>query len=281
MKQSTRVLGVVAVIVLAANLRPGASSLGPVLAEVQEGLALGLWGVTAAIAALLWVALAARERRSRATDEAAPRASGSVFAVIRSRKAVALALFFGMQSMHAYIQFGWIAQIYRDGGLSATQAGAMMSLLASLGIPAGFVMTWVAARARDPRPIIVVLFVLLVGGYLGIWLAPTSVPWLWAISLGLSGFAFPMALALITARTRDLHLTTQVSGFTQSVGYVFSAAGPMLIGVLLEFTGSWAAPFWLLFATAVVFLVAGLIASAPGFIDDELRPVTAAGGDGG
>ena len=194
-----------------------------------------------------------------------------MFAVARSRKAVSLALFFGMQSMHAYIQFGWIAQMYRDGGLSATEAGAMLSLLASLGIPAGFVMPLLAARVKDPRPVVVVLFVLMVTGYLGIGFAPATVPWLWAVLLGLAGFAFPLAMTLITLRTRDLHVTTQVSGFTQSAGYLASAVGPLLVGVLFEVTGSWTAPLLFLLVTAVIFLVAGLMAAAPGLVDDELR----------
>ncbi|MFT3875963.1 MAG: MFS transporter [Propioniciclava sp.] len=238
-------------------------------------VSLGMWGVVAAVAAVPWLVLAVRERRRRASGEIGPRVSGSVFAVIRSRKALALALFFGMQSMHAYIQFGWIAQLYRDGGLPPTYAGAMVSLLASLGIPAGFVMPWVAARVRDPRPLVVALFVFMVSGYLGVWLAPTTMPWLWAILIGLAGCAFPLAMTLITARTRDLHITTQVSGFTQSAGYLLSAAGPLLVGVLLQVTGSWTAPMIFLLGCAVVFLIAGLLAAGPGFVDDELAQASA------
>lgn len=234
-------------------------------------VSLGMWGVAAAIAAVPWLVLAAGERRRRASDEVRPRAVGSVFAVAHSRKAVSLALFFGMQSMHAYIQFGWIAQMYRDGGLSATQAGAMLSLLTSLGIPAGFVMPLVAARVKDPRPVVVVLFVFMMTGYLGVGFAPATVPWLWAVLLGLAGFAFPLAMTLITLRTRDLHVTTQVSGFTQSMGYLASAVGPLLVGVLFEVTGAWTAPLVFLLVTAVIFLIAGLMAAAPGFVDDELR----------
>ena len=60
----------------------------------------------------------------------------------------------------------------------------------------------------------------------------TTLPWLWATLLGLSGFAFPMAMTLITLRTRDPHVTTQLSGFMQSLGYLASGAGPLIVGVL-------------------------------------------------
>lgn len=251
-----------------------ASLVSAPLSDVAPGgwrASLGVWGLAALAAAVPWAVLAASERRRRLAEEVVThRVSGSVFAVIGSRKAVALALFFGMQSMQAYVQFGWIAQMYRDGGLSATQAGAMASLLAAFGVPAGFVMPVVVARVRDPRWVVVLLGALLVGGYLGVWLAPTTAPWLWAALLGVSGFAFPMAMALITARTRDAHTTTQLSGFTQSVGYLFSGIGPLLVGILFEVTGGWDVPLWFLLGSAAVFVASGLVAAGPGFVDDEL-----------
>lgn len=251
-----------------------ASLVSAPLSHVAPGgwrASLGVWGIAALVAAVPWAVLAASERKRRLAEEAVTeRASGSVFGVIRSRRAVALAVFFGMQSMQAYVQFGWIAQMYRDGGLSATEAGVMASLVAGFGIPAGFVMPAVVAKVRDPRWVVVLLGLLLVAGYLGVWSAPTTAPWLWATFLGLSGFAFPMAMALITARTRDAHVTTQLSGFTQSAGYLFSGAGPLLVGVLFEVTGGWDVPLWFLLGSAAVFVAAGVVAAGPGYVDDDL-----------
>lgn len=251
-----------------------ASLLSAPLSDVAPGgwrSALGVWGLFALLAAVPWAVVAASERRRRLESlELTKRPSGSVFGVVGSRRAVALGVFFGMQSMQAYVQFGWLAQMLRDGGLSAAHAGAMASLLAAFGIPGGFIMPLVVARVRDPRWVVVVLGLLLGAGWLGVWLAPTVVPWVWATLLGISGFAFPMALALMTARTRSPHVTAQLSGFAQSVGYLFSAAGPLLVGVLFQVTGGWRVPLWFLLGSVVVFVVSGLVASRPGFVDDDL-----------
>lgn len=257
---------------LAVGATVGALVSAPLTAVAPGGwrTALGLWGLVALVAAAVWIGLAVSERR-RPDGSLTPRMSASPFGVISSPKAVALALFFGTQSMQAYVQFGWIAQIYRDGGLGAGEAGAMASVIAVFGVPAGFVMPTLVARVKNLRWVVLAMGVLLVAGYLGIWLAPTSSPFLWAILLGLSGCAFPMALALITARTRDYHVTGQLSGFTQSVGYLFSAAGPLLVGVMFQLSGGWTVPLWFLIASAVVFTASGLVASAPGYVDDELR----------
>ena len=68
--------------------------------------------------------------------------------MVHSTTAVALTLLFGIQSMHAYVQFGWLPQIYRDAGLSASTAGALQALLSSVGILGALVMPTVIARSR-------------------------------------------------------------------------------------------------------------------------------------
>ena len=179
-------------------------------------------------------------------------------------------MLFGVQSTNAYVQFGWLPQIYRDAGISATGAGALTSVLAGLGILGGLVMPTVIARSRDLSVWMVGFGLLAAGGYLGLLLAPATVPWLWVVLLGLSGFAFPTAIALITARTRDPHVTAQLSGFVQPVGYLLAGIGPFLVGVLYELTGGWTLVLVLLMATGVGITLSGLRVARPVFVDDEV-----------
>ena len=79
-----------------------------------------------------------------------------------------------------------------------------------------------------------------------------------------------LSLALVTARTRDPHVTTQLSGFTQSVGYLFSAGGPLVVGVLFDLTHGWTVPLWFLLASAGLFTLSGVAAARPGYVDDDL-----------
>ena len=56
----------------------------------------------------------------------------------------------------------------------------------------------------------------------------------------------------------------------QPVGYLLAALGPFLVGLVHDATGGWDLVLWLLAATAVPFVWAGLRVSRPVHVDDEL-----------
>lgn len=230
---------------------------------------LGMWGVLLLVALPLWAWLALRERRSpaeRAVSGDAP-PSGRM---VHSPTAVALTVLFGVQSMHAYVQFGWVPQIYRDAGLSASSAGALQALLSGVGILGALAMPTVIARSKGLHAWMVGFGVALALGYLGLLVAPATVPWLWALLLGLSGLAFPTAIALITARTRHPSVTAQLSGFVQPIGYGLAAVGPFVVGLIHDATGGWSLVIVLLALTSVPLTLAGLRVARPSYVDDEI-----------
>ena len=237
------------------------------LAEVAPGEwrgALGLWGLVALVALLPWLIISVRDRVHRRTDSAV---SGPL---VHSPTALALTALFGMQSMNAYVQFGWLPQIYRDASLPSSSAGALTSIVAGLGVGGGLLMPTVIHRSRDLSAWMVGFGALAIGGYLGLLLAPTTLPWLWAVLLGLSGFAFPTAIALITARTRDSRITAQLSGFVQPVGYLLAGIGPFVVGAIHATTGGWALVLGLLAMSGVGITLFGLRVARPVFVDDEM-----------
>lgn len=254
-------------------------ALGPLLAAPIAGVApgqwrgaLGVWGLVALAALVPWVIISVKDRVHR---RAGVKVTSRVW---HSPTAIALTVLFGVQSMNAYVQFGWLPQIYRDAGLSATAAGALISIVTGLGILGGLIMPTVISRSRDMSAWMIGFGVLASAGYLGLLLAPSTVPWLWAVLLGLSGFAFPTAIALITARTRDPRITAQLSGFVQPVGYLLAGTGPFLVGLLHEFTGGWTLVLMLLMLTGVGITLAGIRVAKPVFVDDEIDTAMAAKG---
>lgn len=248
----------------------GALATAPVTGATGSWRAgLGMWGLVLLVAAPLWAWLALRERRSPSEHSVSsgPAPSGRI---AHSRTAIALTVLFGVQSMHAYVQFGWLPQIYRDAGMSASSAGALQALLSGVGILGALAMPTVIARDRGLHAWMVSFGVMLFLGYAGLLVAPATVPWLWALALGFSGLAFPTAIALITARTRHPSVTAQLSGFVQPIGYALAAIGPFAVGLVHEATGDWQLVLVLLALTSVPLTLAGLRVASPAYVDDEI-----------
>jgi CP family cyanate transporter-like MFS transporter len=256
---------------MAIGTTAGAALTVPV-GELAGGWHGGLfvWGGTAALALLPWVVLARSEqparpgRDSHVATPVAPRMS-------RTPLAWALAVYFGTQSLQAYAVFGWLPQIYRDAGFDATTAGLMLGVLSALGIPVSFVLPNLAGRRPDQRPYVVACVVAFAGGYVGLMTTPDTLPWLWAVLVGIGLGAFPLVLTLIGLRAQEADVTVRLSGFAQGIGYVIAASGPLAVGALYDATGGWTAPIGLLLVLLVPQLVGGWYAARPVQID---APVT-------
>lgn len=231
-------------------------------------LGLAVWAVPALIAMVLWMGVARWIRHQVGGRPAG--ASREGLRITRSRTAWAVAVLFGLQSTQAYVTMGWVPQIYRDAGLSATYAGVLLALIPAVGVPTSFLVPTIAARLRHQGSVAVALTALGFVGYLGLLLMPTTVPWLWVIVLGVSQGVFPLALALIGFRTRSSAGTVGLSSFGQSVGYLISIPGPIVVGALYGATGGWTVPIVLLLVLLVPQGVAGVLAGRSRFVEDDL-----------
>ena len=231
--------------------------------------ALGVWIAGGLAALVVWAPLLLAGARG-ATAKGARVSLGRV---ARTPLGWALAIFFGIQSAQAYSIFGWLPSVYRSAGLSEIDAGYMLGIATGVGILPAFVVPVLAARLRHPSRLFLTIMAFLVAGYVGLMLAPSSTPWLWAALLALGQASFPLILALFGIRARTVGATAALSGFAQSVGYAIAALGPMSFGVLHGATGSWTASISLQLALCVPMVVAGLYACRPLLIEDQLERV--------
>lgn len=228
---------------------------------------LTFWSMTALVPLAVWLVVASRTGHD--FPRTAPTDAPSL-PIYRSKTAWALTVLFGAQSMNAYVQFGWLPQIYRDAGISAVQAGTLVAVLSGLGAIGGLAMPTVISRSRNLSGWMVLFGACTVAGYLGLLIAPASLAWVWAVVLGVGGFAFPTAIALIPARSRDPHITARLSGFVQPLGYFVAAAGPFVVGLIHAATPDWTLVLIMLAASGLVITVAGIMVARPKFVDDDL-----------
>ncbi|MHA5054720.1 CynX/NimT family MFS transporter [Streptomyces sp. SD15] len=243
----------------------------------QSGLAV--WAGLAAAAVLPWIPLV-RARGADSGNGALGRDTGSGageparrepdgLRITRSRTAWALAVFFGLQATAAYITMGWMAQIFRDAGVSAGTAGLLLAVTMAMGVPLAFVIPRVATRLSHQGPIVVALGVCGLAGYAGLYFAPAGGAWAWALLLGVSNCAFPLALTLVGMRARTGAGVVKLSAFAQSAGYLLSIPGPLLVGVLYQHSGGWGLPIALMAGLMIPQMAAGILAGRDRTVEDE------------
>lgn len=121
-----------------------------------------------------------------AANAAAGAEPAKLWVMFRSKKACALALFFGLQSLHAFVQMGWLAQIFRDYGVSQNYAGMLAGLMQLLSIPGAMLAPALLGKVKNPRLLVAGTAAIAAPAYLGMLLAPASVPWLWVILFALA-----------------------------------------------------------------------------------------------
>ncbi|MCU1667926.1 MAG: Cyanate permease [Blastococcus sp.] len=246
-----------------------AVSTAPIAATIGAGgwrWALGVWAIFALIAAGPWLLVRANPAASRGTHTAV-----RLRDLRHSRMALALMVFFGIQGLEAYIVIGWSAQYLRDAGLSAATAGLLLGLNQVIGIPLSALVPAITVRPRAQRPLLLGFMACYVIGWVGLWAAPRTVPWLWMIVLAMAMASFPMILTLIGLRARTPETTAALSTYVQGWGYLISAIGPLLVGVLLGVTGSYAGMFVLVLAGVVVLTITGWFMTRERFADDEVN----------
>ncbi|MEV3995401.1 MFS transporter [Streptomyces halstedii] len=233
---------------------------------------LAVWAVPALIAVVPWLALVRDRGGSAERHEAKPAAApgpAPALRITRSRTSWALACFFGLQATAAYITMGWMPQIFRDAGVSAGTAGVLLAVIMAMGVPLAFVIPRVATRLRTQGPIVLVLGGSGLVGYAGLYLAPAGGAWIWALLLGVANCAFPLALTMIGMRSRTGAGVVRLSAFAQSVGYLLSIPGPLLVGVLYQHSGGWGLPLALMAGLLVPQTAAGVLAGRDRVIEDE------------
>ncbi|MCG5214552.1 CynX/NimT family MFS transporter [Streptosporangium sp. KLBMP 9127] len=201
--------------------------------EVAASVAL-----PAVVAAVLWLPQALRRPHGSYANGPRP-----YRALLRRRVTWYVMIFMGLQSLTFYVMLAWLPTIFLEAGLPADQAGYLLGLtnlaqvIATLGVPVH------AGRARSQVPHVTLAALFTIVGYLGVWLAPTTVPWLWMIVLGVGqGASIALALLIIALRAPDPASVTALSAVAQTFGYAFAALGPLLIGLLRQTSGGWGVP---------------------------------------
>ncbi|OVZ63708.1 hypothetical protein CDO44_03350 [Pigmentiphaga sp. NML080357] len=198
-------------------------------------------------AALVWLG---RSRHAAALPAAPQSPQASPVNVWRSWLAWQVTLFTGIQAFNFYILVAWLPSMLHDTGMSANQAGWMVSLLQLAALLGNIATSWVAGRMRDQKSLGLAISLLCVAGFAGMAVFPAwTIVWICVGGAGLGG-SLVLSLAYISLRSASAQQAASLSGMAQSLGYLIGAAGPVVCGVLRDWTASWLPALCLMVAMA-------------------------------
>lgn len=164
--------------------------------------------------------------------------------VMRNKQVWAIIIFSGFQSLIFYTVMTWLPTMSIHAGLSSHKAGLLTSILSLISIPFSMTIpsltTSLSTRNRQ-----LMLTLVSLAGVVGISMLffPINnfIYWL-AIHL-LIGTAtsalFPYLMVNFSLKTSAPEKTAQLSGLSQTGGYILAAFGPTLFGYSFDLFHSW------------------------------------------
>ncbi|GHD10793.1 CynX/NimT family MFS transporter [Tianweitania populi] len=216
-------------------------------------LALAVWALPALAVACIWAPQTLRLNAAHAHKQ------HRVEGLWRDPLAWQVTFFMGLQSAFAYIVFGWLSPILRERGLDAATAGLVVSTDVMVQVAACLVIPSIAVRCRDQRLINTVLISCAMLALLGFIFAPLWSIWILAVVQGIGqGGLIAVAMTMIVLRSPDARVAAYLSGMAQGGGYVIASLGPLLVGLIHSWTGSFVACAWLLLLIGGGAITAGL-----------------------
>lgn len=232
----------------------------PVADAAGWRVSLGIWVLTATVAAVPWLPHLVR-RREPAGEREAPIRTGPTppalgTRLLRSPTAWGIGVLFGVQSLSVYAAFAWMPPMLVDrADVTDAAAGALVALFALTGFPMALLIPVLAVRFPRGIPAMVLVSAgLFAIGYLGLLLAPASAPVVWVLSVGFATLLFPLALVLINQRASSPASAASLSGFVHAVGYLIAGTGTFAVGLLRDASGGWTVPLVFLLLTVVSIL---------------------------
>jgi CP family cyanate transporter-like MFS transporter len=185
-------------------------------------------------------------------------------------------LFMGTQSLLYYATLSWLPTIFRDRGVSATDAGDLLGVLGIGNLALALAAPMLAQRMRSQHALVIPIVIGIAVGTAGALWAPVGSAVVWMLILGAAqNAALGLAIYFTMARAPDPATAASLSAMAQAVGYLFASTGPLEVGLLHSATGSWNPPVAVLLALTVLLLASGLLAARPVTLEPAtLEPTT-------
>lgn len=221
---------------------------------------LAMWVVLAFIALLIWLPQLKKSEEYNNSDDLAIEKVMQSKSIWKSPLAWWVTLYMGTQSFLFYTLIAWIPSIIIFKGLDSHFAGMMALLFQLVALPATLLVPIIANKIKHQKLIATIISLNYLAGMIIFLFATTSLEIIISmvfIGIGMGG-AISLAIGFITQRTPHAKKAAELSGMSQSAGYLFAAVGPILLGFMFDITKSWTSSIIVLIVAIVLLILFGL-----------------------
>lgn len=207
---------------------------------------LAAWAVLGLVAILFWA-----PQLRRAAPPPVVAATARRLLPWRSAMAWQITGFMGLQSTLFYTAISWYPTYLRDHGYTAAAAGWLLTAYQVAAMVAGMAVPLLIRRFDDQRLLAVAFPALGFTATGGLWLMPDAALW-WLLLLGMgAGPSLILSLSFIGLRAGSAQGAAALSVMVQAVGYFIAMLGPMVFGLVHDYSGGWSLPLCFVMTVAV------------------------------
>ena len=237
---------------------------------LAKGLGLGWenslasWFILALLTLLIW--LPQLEKRKKVVETISETESSSVggseISIWKTSTAWWVTLFMGTQSLLFYTLVAWLPTIIVSKGMSDSFAGNMAFSFQLIAIPITLIVPVLCDRFKGQQTLVMLTCVSYLSGMIIFLLSESQIATLAAVvlmSLGMGG-SISLSIAFISLRSHNAKRTSELSGMSQSAGYLLAAIGPFLMGLVYDHLHMWSIPILIMCGCIVLLAFCGYFA---------------------
>ncbi|QQT25482.1 CynX/NimT family MFS transporter [Sphingobacterium spiritivorum] len=256
---------------LSAALAAGLSiSIGRWTQSGWQG-SLGIWIIPAALTLMIWLPQLFNVNAS-GKPTVATSSENHKIAIFKSRQAWNISIFMGLQSLMYYSIAAWLPAVLMDYGMDTDTAGWVLFYFQLAMLPVTFLGPVIASKMKQQGLLIWILSFSMLAGLILIIVFRLKFIYPAVVLFGLAnGLSFSLSMLFFSLRTEHAHTAIQISGMSQSIGYLIAAFGPPVFGKLYDITRIWNASFYFLIITVLLMLIFGLYAAKDRSIESDFK----------
>lgn len=248
---------------IAAGISYPIASANIISESFSVSLAVNIWVVVAIINVFIYMILSKNNEKIQTKKTIS---KNNVY--FKSLKMWTLMLSMGLQSALFYCSVSWFSEIMISKGFSPEAAGVLLSISQFAQFPATFLVPILADKMKN-KLIIPTLITL---GYLVSLIGMLTIHgnfvamMIYIIIFALAGGgSFSYVMYLFSAKSRNEKEAADISGLSQSGGYLLAAIFPPLLGYIRD-VASWDSALYVLIVTAGVLFITLIHCSSKGNI---------------